>query len=182
MKKIIFSALAAAAVLTGCKSIPSVDSMEKTSKAVGVATALVANKVKMTEDQCEAIVYIVGQVKSTVPASGQSFEAAWTPIAKANVQKLVSEGKLTAVEGEVVLTAFSVVVKGVDYIFYVRYPKAKQYEELTRAAVKGFCEGFLAYFDCEGCSDCTLRAAKDQDVVDCDAYEYLQARIAIEKK
>lgn len=182
MKKFLFSVVAAAVVLAGCKSIPSASSMEKTSKAVGAAAALVANQTKMSDAQCEAVVSAMKQVRECVPAAGQSFDEAWTPIAKATVQKFVDEGKITKLEGDIVLMAFSVAVKGVDYIFDVRYPKARQYEELTRAAVGGFCDGFLAYFNCGGCSDCTVRSAKDADLVDEEAYEYLKARLAIEKK
>lgn len=56
-------------------------------------------------------------------------------------------------------------MKGIDYIFDVKYPKAKEAKELVDAAVRGFTSGFLSVF-----SD-TVKAGKlDYDK---DAYKYL---------
>ena len=62
------------------------------------------------------------------------------------VAKLIADGKIDQGIGTISLAAFSIAVKGLDYLFDVRYPKAKQYEELVTAAVSGFTDGFLSVF------------------------------------
>ena len=92
------------------------------------------------------VVAIMEEVARVTPKQGQSFEEAWTPVAKEIVAKLIAEGKIDDGIGNISLAAFSIAVKGLDYIFTVRYPKAKEYEELVNAAVTGFTEGFLTIF------------------------------------
>lgn len=57
--------------------------------------------------------------------------------------------------------------KALDYEFTVRYPKARQYEELVAAAVRGFTDGFLSVFTPAEMFK-TAPAVHDEE-----AYEYL---------
>lgn len=147
MKTVILTICAAVVtVFTGCKSIPSADAMYSTSYAIGYAAGAIANECKISDKDRNVVVDIVNIVTSCVPETNQTFEAAWTPIAQAHVDKLVAEGKISANEGVLIMGAFGVVVKSLDYIFEVRYPKAKQYKDLVVAAIDGASAGFLRVF------------------------------------
>ena len=142
-------AVVSAAVITvcsGCKSLPTADVMKATATSIGYAAGLVANETKIDDNARNTIVDIMNAVARVVPQEGQTFEDAWTPVAKDVVAKLTESGKIDEGVGEIAITAFGVAVKGVDYIFTVRYPKAREYEELVAAAVSGFTDGFLAVF------------------------------------
>ena len=169
----VMAAFAAAAtiVCVGCKSLPTVEVMKSTAKSIGYAAGLVANETKIDDKARNTIVDIVNEVAKVVPDKGQSFEDAWTPIAKAVVAKLIAEGKIGEGVGTIALAAFGIAVKGIDYIFDVRYPKAREYEELVSAAVTGFTEGFLTVF-----KPVDANTSKGENVVaDEKAYEWLKA-------
>jgi len=164
---------AAMLVFTGCKSLPTVDKMQSVASAIGAAAGLVANETKIDDNARNTIVAIMEEVAKVVPQSGQSFEDAWTPVAKEVVAKLVADGKITEGVGTLALATFGIVVKGIDYIFDVRYPKAREYEELVSAAVSGFTSGFLAVFkpaNAEEAKSLELKADKE-------AYGWLKARV-----
>lgn len=130
----------------GCKSLPTAEAMNTTATSIGYAAGLVANETKIDDKARNTIVEIVTEVSKVVPAKGQSFEEAWTPVAKELVAKSIAEGKIDDGIGVVSLAAFGVAVKGIDYIFDVRYPKAREYGELVAAAMSGFTDGFLTTF------------------------------------
>lgn len=145
MKKFILGALVASVVaLTGCT--PTAEQVNKTSTAIGYAAGLVANQTEIKADARNAIVYVLGEVRSCVPESGESFVDAWTPVINAKVAELVAAGKIDLGTGEIVKTVAVLAAKAVDYLFDVRFPKAKQYEELVRAGVSGAIDGFLEVF------------------------------------
>lgn len=158
-------------VCAGCKSIPTVDVMKATATSVGYAAGLVANETKIDDKARNTIVDIISAVARVVPQEGQTFEEAWAPVAKDVVAKLTGSGKIDEGVGEIALSAFGVAVKGVDYIFTVRYPKAREYEELVAAAVSGFTGGFLTVF-----KPANGEEAKSANVkVDEAAYKWLKA-------
>ena len=147
MTKFMSIAVAAAMTLiSGCKSLPSPEVMKATATSIGVAAGMVANETPIDDKARNTVVAIMEEVAKVTPKQGQSFEEAWTPVAKEIVAKLIAEGKIDDGIGNISLAAFSIAVKGLDYIFTVRYPKAKEYEELVNAAVSGFTEGFLTIF------------------------------------
>ena len=167
--------LSAAAIATciGCKSLPTPEKMQSVASAIGTAAGLVANETKIDDNARNTIVAIVGEVAMVVPKQGQTFEEAWTPVANALVKKLIADGKITKEIGTISLTAFTVVTKGIDYIFDVRYPKAREYEELVSAAVSGFTSGFLTVFKpVNGESARGLETKADKE-----AYKWLKANI-----
>lgn len=145
MKKILFAAVAAGLVaLTGCKPTP--EQINQTASAIGYAAGLVANETGIKDDARNAVVAILNEVRACVPAEGQSFEDAWTPVIKAKVAELVAAGKLDEATGALVTSCAVIAAKGVDYLFDVRYPEAKQYAELVAAGASGAIDGFLAAF------------------------------------
>lgn len=178
MNKTIASMLTALAVtIVGCKQVPTPESLEATSKAVGVAAAMVANKTSIDDASRNAVIDIMNEVETCIPETNQTFEAAWTPIAERHVKKLLDDGKITEAQQKLILGAFSVAIKGIDYIVTVRYPKVHEYQELVEAASHGFCDGFLSTFKPAN----TVSANATKIEPDKEAYEYLLATINIEK-
>lgn len=143
MKKILFLMLAAAAtVFTGCKNLPSVETIGTLSKTIGYAAGMTANLSGITPGCRKTMLEVLDIVGDVVPATNQTFTAAWTPVIEENVVKFVAEGKIKKEEGDIIILAGGVVTSGLDYIFDVRWPKAKEYKELVSAGTKGFIEGF----------------------------------------
>lgn len=178
MKKLIMACAAALTLaFTGCKTPPTVETLYNTSLAIGYSAAVVANQIKMDAKVRETVIDIMNIVQTTVPKVSETFEQAWMPIAERHIQILVDEGTLTPAQGALVKAGFAVVVKGIDYIF-VRYPKAKEVEELVKSAVDGFCTGFLEVFKPENggdecCNDCCELRNVGQ-VIDMEAYRWIK--------
>ena len=181
MKKILTIVMAATlAVFTGCT--PTAEQINKTAMAIGYAAGLVANQTKIKDDARNAVVAILNDVRGCVPDEGQSFADAWTPVIKAKVEELVKAGKIDSATGEIVTSIAIMAAKCVDYIFDVRFKKAKQYSELVVAGASGALDGFLAVFkpvncnDCQDCSDCTVRSSAKKDY-DKEAYEWFKKNL-----
>lgn len=172
MKKIAMCSLALAlAMLMGCT--PSAEQIKNTATAIGYAAGLVANQTEIKDDARNAIVEVLNEVRGCIPAEGQSFADAWEPVIKSKVEELVAAGKINAATGELVKTVALMAAKGVDYLFEVRFPQARQYADLVAAGASGAIDGFLTVFKPVDCDDCTpkARAAKEYDK---EAYEYFQ--------
>jgi len=145
MKKTIIGMLAfALAFVTGCK--PTAEQIKTTATAIGYAAGLVANETPIKDDARNTLVEVLGEVRGCVPAEGQSFAEAWEPVITAKVAEFVEKGKIDAATGELVKTAALMAAKGVDYLFDVRYPEARKYEELVAAGMSGAIDGFLTAF------------------------------------
>lgn len=145
MKKLIGIIMAAALfALSGCT--PSEDQVKATATAIGYAAGLVANETPIKEDARNAVVEVLTDVRSCLPSDGQSFTDAWTPVVKSKVSELVESGKIDAATGELVTSVALMAAKGVDYLFDVRFPKARQYANLVSAGASGAIDGFLAVF------------------------------------
>lgn len=168
--KLIAAVAAATAIFAGCasSSVPTVEQMAVAAKSVGAAAGLVANAVKIEAGQRATVREIVADVQKCVPATNQTFAAAWTPIATEKTAKLVEVKKLTDAQANVVLAAFGAAVDGIDYLFSVKYPAAKTQAELVNAAASSFCEGFLATFKAD---DAAVAAAPVE--YDTEAYKWL---------
>ena len=170
LKKLMITVMAAfMAAVVGCKSIPTPEGMATTSYAVGAAAGMVANQTKIDDASRNVVIAIMNEVDSCIPQTNQTFEAAWMPIAKAHTQKLIDEKKIDAGQGELILGAFDVACKGIDYLMKVRYPKAMEYTELIEAGAHGFCDGFLSTF-----KPANSVSAGAKMMVDAEAYEYLK--------
>ena len=176
MKKLILVVAAALmAAFVGCKSIPSDGQMYNSSYTVGVSTGLIANMTKIDDVSRSAVVDIIDEVDSCIPATNETFSAAWTPIAEKHIAKLIEDGKIDAGQGILIAKTFDVVVTGIDYLFNVRYPKARQYQELVESAAHGFSDGFLTVFKPTNTS-CGFSAAPSNITYDVEAYNYLKAK------
>jgi len=165
------------AALVGCKSgLPSSEKMYGASYSFGVAAALVANMTDMDAATRTSVAETLAVVSTIVPQTNETFEAAWMEKAKQHVASLVEKGKITDAQGQVVLGVFQLAVKGIDYLF-VRYPEAKQYEELVVAAIDGFVKGFLSAFSPVAskacCASCGDGGKFESQTYDVRAYYYL---------
>lgn len=145
MKKSILGVCALGlAMLVGCT--PSEQQIKQTATAIGYAAGLVANETPIKEDARNALIVVLNEVREYLPNEGQSFAEAWEPIIKEKVAALVEAGKIDAATGEIVTSVAIIAAKGVDYIFEIRYPAAKQYANLVAAGASGAIDGFLAAF------------------------------------
>lgn len=170
-KDFIGSMFAAGALplVGGCKSPMTVETMYNVSLSIGFTSGVIANQIKIEPDVRNSVIEILNIVHSTMPKVDETFEQAWMPIAERHIQLLVEAKKLTEKEGELVKAVFTVIVKGIDYVF-IRYPKAKEISELVKAAADGFCTGFLQEFKPE--NEKVLGAARGS--FDMEAYHYIK--------
>lgn len=162
---------AVAFMFSGCKSVPSTDSMYAISSSIGKTAGLAVELSKASQEVKDGIVKVLDIASATVPATNETFVAKWTPIIETEVQKLIDNGKVTAEEGKVIKHAMYVACEGIDLIF-IRYPVAKQYKELVSAAVDGFCTGFKSVITT------TFAVSPDFDQ---EAYTYLKMKSAMYK-
>lgn len=149
MKNIIISTVAAVMVafgigifVTGCDELPSEEKIEMLSKSIGVAAGCAVDLSGVSDKDRNAILEVLDIVDDVVPAPNESFATAWKPVIDNTVQKLVDEGKLDVRAGELVKSALYVAAQGLDYVFDVRWPRAKDYKNLISAGIRGFTEGF----------------------------------------
>ena len=174
MKTTLFAiCMAAFAILDGCKSLPSAEELSKKSYTAGVAAAKVAEivaKNALDADTRAVVTGIVTQVDKVVPQTNVTFEAAWTPIAEEYIAKYAAEKKLSDLQKAAAMAAFSISIKGIDYLINVKYPKIREYQELVEATTHGFCGGFLAEFKAA-----PMAAAKGAAELEYDkeVYDYL---------
>lgn len=157
-------------VLTGCKSVPTVEKMESIARLIGTSAGMVVNMTKIDEKSKAVVVEIMKIVETSVPKTDQTFSEAWTPIAKEHVAKLVQEGKIDDGEAQLILTGFGLACDGLDYVFNVRYPKAKEYKELVEAAIHGFIGGFTSVVNT------SLKSTKDA-LYDEKALDYIKSKL-----
>ena len=155
--------LTAAAVITGCKHPPTEDGTRKIATAFGAATGLALDQCDIDAKSRNAIIDIVNRGYTVVPAEGQTILDAWKEVAKRHVEALVLDATITVTQGDLVLSAFDLVLKGVALLIE-KHPDIGTYGSLTVAAIEGFCNGFIAIYkpidtngsctDC--CEDCTI--------------------------
>lgn len=172
--------MAALVMVAGCN--PTAEQINATATAIGYAAGLVANTTKIKDDARNALVTVLNEVRSCVPSEGQSFTDAWAPVIKMKVNELVAAGKINEATGAIVTSVAIMAAQAVDYLFDVRFPEAKKYEELVRAGASGALDGFLAVFkpvncnDCEECDDCELRS-KAKKNYDQEAFQWFKANL-----
>ena len=168
MNKIIMLGLAVcASVFVGCDKLPTVEKMTEISTVVGKTAGYVCELSKTKTEVKEAIFKVLDIVSTAVPTNGQTFVEAWTPIINAEVKKLIDDGKIDKKYETAITTSLYVVCNGIDYIF-VKYPKAKNVEELVVAATTGFINGYKSVV--------TLAANAELEI-DEEAYKYLKSQI-----
>lgn len=148
MKKFSIKAFTAAffaaivVVFAGCDKLPSAEKIENVSKTIGYAAGLTCDLTKVSDKTRTVTLEVMDIVDDVIPLTNQTFIAAWTPVIDETISNFVNKGKITASEGVIVKAVMAAVTQGLDYVFEVRWPKAKEYKELVSAAVRGFTEGF----------------------------------------
>lgn len=176
MKRLTTSiVLAALCVISavGCKSLPTDDKMYVSSYAVGASTGLIADMTKIDDTSRDKVIDIVNIVNTHVPQTNETFTEAWTPIADSYIERLVKSGEIDVGQGILISKTFDIICNGIDYVFIVRYPKARQYQELVEAATHGFSDGFLDTFKPVN----ALFSTGDRTIeIDKDVYKYLSTK------
>ena len=167
----MFSAFAAIAVacmtfVTGCKSLPSEDTIRGTAESIGRAAGYAVELSKTKTEVKETIIKVLDVVAKVVPETNQTFIAAWKPLIDDEVAKLVADGKLKEDDAALVKSALYVACDGVDLVF-TRYQKAREYKNLVSAATGGFVTGFKSVVNF---------AAGERAGYDKDAYEILRKK------
>lgn len=165
-------AIIAALVVSGCDKLPTVEKIETVSKLAGTSAAMVVNMTKIDEQSKAVIIEIMDRVSETVPQAGETFYDVWTPIAGVYVEKLVSDGKIDEAQGKIILACFGTACQGIDYIFDVKYPKAREYKNLVEAAIHGFIDGYKSV-GAPGLKS-SVETKYDKDV-----FEYLKKKAAL---
>lgn len=145
MKKLLLALLTTLVLLVGCSTIPTQQSMFSIAQSIGYSSAMIANETSIDDKSREAILNILNIVTTVVPTTNSTFNATWVPVAQMHASNMVAEGKLTTQQATLVVSGVTVIAMGVDYMFTV-YPEAKEYQELTAAAIDGFASGFTTVF------------------------------------
>ena len=176
MTRLAFLTGLVALAVTGCKTVPTADTVYLVAHAGGSATALVMNETKLDADKRTIIRDITKEVRECTPEVGQTLEAAWTPIAQAHTDLLVEEGKIDTAEGAVIMAGFKTVMVGVT-LLETRYPQIRVNRDLLNAFITGFTDGFLAKFDVN-CNSGDCRDLKTAAPTLCDRDVVMEARRA----
>lgn len=148
IKKTIIAVLTVAATIaasigiTGCDKLPSPEKIEILSTSVGVAAGCAVDIAGTSDKDRQAILDVLDVLDDVVPEQGQSFLYAWTPVISETVDKLVADGKLDVKAAPIVKNALFVAAQGLDYMFEVRWPKAREYKDLVSSGIRGFTSGF----------------------------------------
>lgn len=166
-KMIMFGLAICASMFVGCDKLPTVEKMTAMSTVVGKTAGYVCELSKTKTEVKEAIFKVLDVVSTVVPTNGETFVEAWTPVIDEEVKKLVEAGKIDKTYEGIIKTSLRAACNGIDYIF-VKYPKAKEVEELISAATKGFIDGYRSVV--------TLTAT-DKPEIDEEAYQYIKNKI-----
>lgn len=147
MKRIISIALLAiVCVISGCKTIPTQESVTLISKGIGAAAAVACNLNEVDQNTLVAITQIVSKVKVTIPASDSTYSSVWDPIIEKELNKIYDDGKLTDDQFYNCNKIMKMVTVGIDYL-YKKHEAWKTYNELAICVIDGFCEGFISVFN-----------------------------------
>ena len=141
MKKMILVVAAALSVLTGCKTVPTTETVNNVSYTMGASTALVIKMMKLDAEVLTTVNMVLASVKEVIPQQGQTYNDVWTPIAEQAIDRLVQESRITEKHAKYARQAVNGVIKGIDRLFE-KNPKWTQYEDLVRVGVDAFLNGY----------------------------------------
>ena len=145
--------------LTGCKTRLNVDNINRIFYYGGASTALVMNETSLEKEKRIVIYDVFVDIRACNPEVGQPLEAAWTPIAQKHVDILVTEGKIDAGTGVVIMAGFRTAMAGVN-LLEQHHPEIREDRDLLSAAITGFTDGFLERFIVDPESAANLSNAK----------------------
>ena len=157
----------AMAFLVGCDKLPTPEKMTSIANLVGKTAGYVCELSKIKPEAKEAIFNVLDIVSKATPTNGETFVEAWTPIIDVELKKLVDAGKINEATAAVAKITLGIAADGIDYVF-VKYPKAKDVENLVAAATTGFINGFKSV---------VALAADGKPELDEDAYKYLKSKL-----
>lgn len=172
MNKTIMLAAAAMSVacIVGCdKELPTPETIKAFSTVIGKTAGYACELSKTKTEVKEGIATVLDVVSKVVPNTNETFAVAWTPVISEELQKLVAAGKLDENGATAATLALNVACDGIDYVF-MKYPKAKDVQELVSAATTGFIDGYKSVV--------SLAAGAEKPVIDEDAYNYLKSKMA----
>lgn len=170
MKKIIVASIVGAMMgFVGCDKLPTPEKIEAVSTVIGRTAGYVCELSKTKTEVKDAILKVMDVVATVVPTNGETFVEAWTPIANAEIQKLVDSKKLDEASAALVKNAVAIACEGIDYVF-IKYPKAKDVKELVSAATMGFIGGFKSVVSMNFAADAKFE-------IDEEAYKYLKEKM-----
>lgn len=133
------------AFFTGCKTMPTVESMTNLGLTSGYTASIVLNtQTKMDVQTRTTITTIVTEVQKFTPETNSTYTVAWTPIAQKYVNQLVAEQKITQMVGNNVMVYFGYITNLLD--LYIEKKGIREYQELVDAFIHGFCDSFLMNF------------------------------------
>ena len=175
MKKLGFVfAMALAAVctvFTGCDETPSKEVVSAASYALGSSSGLVVKLLNIDDATKTVICDIINVVSEAVPAEGQTFSEAWTPVATKYIDEAIAAGKLPEallknpeLTRSVLVKASEIIFTGLDRLFE-KYPTWKKYPDIVVAAIGGFVNGFKSTISCAGCQDCVVSRDELTEIV-----------------
>lgn len=143
MKRIILMIITALSIIvSGCKSIPTEDSVMIKSLAIGRGAGQVVAKMNLDDNTKTTIVEIVSKVSNTPFGKDGTFSEKWTPTANKIIEQLIIENKITEQQSITIKGAFQLACAGMDYIVTKKYTNLSNYEDLIKIAIDGFVNGF----------------------------------------
>jgi len=127
----------------GCQStdLPSEAVVNAYGKGVGFATGIALKLAKADTNVVNGVCYVLAEIKGAIPAKDQTFEELWPAKLDPILADLVAKGKIDQMYVEPIKVAFNYVCKGLDYARN-KHPIWFEYEDLAKAAIDGFVEGF----------------------------------------
>ena len=146
--------------LTGCKTRPNVDNVNRAFYYGGSTVALVINDTSISKEKRVVIRDIFVDIKTCNPEVGQPLEAKWTQIAQDHVDRLIQEGKIDSATGVVIMAGFHTAMAGVN-LLEQRFPEVRQDRDLISAAIAGFTDGFLERFVVDPDANANLDGTKN---------------------
>lgn len=169
---IIGAAVATSLFISGCDDLPTPEKINSVAIVVGRTAGYACNLAKMDKTTKENVIAVLDVVSTAIPTNGQTFAEVWIPLADIEIKTLVDSGKLNTASALAVKIAVKAASEGIDYVF-IKYPKAKDVEELVVAAVDGSITGFR--------STIVMRAVANINDVDEDAFKYIKAKLETTK-
>lgn len=173
MKRIISIALLSLiTAISGCKTIPSQESVTLISKGIGAAAAVACNLNEVDQSTFVAITQIVSTVRMTIPSEDSTYALVWDPIIQKELNKIYDDGKLTDDQFHTCNKITKMITVGIDYL-YSKHEVWKTYNDLSICVIDGFCEGFVSVFN-KVIND-KKNSVRQPLVFDYQAYKYFRS-------
>ena len=161
--------------IVGCNDddqLPTVEKVTTISTIVGRTAGYACELSKTKHEVKESISVVLNVVSNVVPEVGKSFTETWTPIIDTELNKLVEAKKLDESGVAIAKIALKAATEGIDYLFNVKLPKARDVKELVSAATTGFIGGYRSVVTA------ALAAGRAIPEIDEDALKYIKAKIS----